>query len=103
MPRVVLCPWLMPAPTAAPMWIMGPSGPTGSPEPTAVAADRNFTANVLTFKICGAEGEGGQRPWCEGQRRQVQTEWQRATSPRVLLSKPRRIPGYYCSLHASPP
>lgn len=34
------------------MWIMGPSGPTGSPDPTAVAADRNLTINVRMFKIC---------------------------------------------------
>ncbi len=34
------------------MWIMGPSGPTGRPDPTAVAADRNLTANVRILRIC---------------------------------------------------
>lgn len=35
------------------MWIMGPSGPTGRPDPTAVAADRNLTTNVRILRICG--------------------------------------------------
>ena len=53
MPSVVLWPWLRPAPTMAPMWIMGPSGPTGSPDPTAAAADKNLTAKVRMLRICG--------------------------------------------------
>ena len=38
----------------APMWTMGPSGPTGSPEPTAAAQDANFTSSVCTLNTCAA-------------------------------------------------
>lgn len=31
---------------------MGPSGPTGSPLPTAQAQEKNLTTNVLMLKIC---------------------------------------------------
>ena len=51
--RVVLWPWLSPAPMIAPMWIIGPSGPTGSPDPTAVAAERNLTAKVFMLRMLG--------------------------------------------------
>ena len=64
MPSVVLCPCDSPAPTMAPMCIIGPSGPTGSPEPTAVAADRNLTKKVLMLRICGTGGTGGTGGTC---------------------------------------
>ena len=34
------------------MWIMGPSGPTGMPDPTARAHEKNLTTNVLMLKMC---------------------------------------------------
>ena len=40
-----------PRPTIAPMWIMGPSGPTGRPEPTAKTHETNLIASVFTLKI----------------------------------------------------
>ena len=33
------------------MWIMGPSGPTGSPDATAAMHEKNFTMNVFTLNI----------------------------------------------------
>ena len=45
--------------TAAPSAIAGPSGPTGSPEPTAQAHEANFTKNVFTLKICPGCGRSG--------------------------------------------
>ena len=54
MPRLVECPWLSAAPTVAPMWIIGPSGPTGRPEPTAQAQDANLTSSVRKLKTCSA-------------------------------------------------
>ena len=35
------------------MWIMGPSGPTGRPEPTASAQERNLTSSVLMLNTLG--------------------------------------------------
>lgn len=34
-----------------PMWIIGPSGPTGKPHPTAATQEKNFTASVFTLNI----------------------------------------------------
>lgn len=34
-----------------PKWIIGPSGPTGSPEATAQTQEKNLTTIVLTLKI----------------------------------------------------
>mmetsp|Transcript_5083 Transcript_5083/g.11089 ORF Transcript_5083/g.11089 Transcript_5083/m.11089 type:complete len:302 (-) Transcript_5083:434-1339(-) len=42
-----------PAPIMAPMWIMGPSGPTGMPEPTAVAQLKNLITSVLKLSVFG--------------------------------------------------
>mmetsp|Transcript_18404 Transcript_18404/g.39566 ORF Transcript_18404/g.39566 Transcript_18404/m.39566 type:complete len:302 (-) Transcript_18404:724-1629(-) len=53
-PRVVLCPWLSALPSAAPMWMRGPSGPTGRPLPTARPHDRNLTATVRMLKTLGS-------------------------------------------------
>ena len=52
-PRVVECVWLNPAPIAAPMCIIGPSGPTGRPDVTAKQVDRNLTKKVTTLNTCG--------------------------------------------------
>jgi len=52
MPRVLLWNWDKPAPTRLPRWIIGPSGPTGIPAPTANAQDTNLTAYVLMLKMC---------------------------------------------------
>lgn len=42
---------LIPAPTPAPMAIIGPSAPTGSPLPTANMHEINFTTIVTILKI----------------------------------------------------
>ena len=44
--------WLTPAPMRAPMWIMGPSGPTGMPAATEKAHEKNLTPSVYTLKMC---------------------------------------------------
>jgi hypothetical protein len=51
-PSVVEWPWLSAAPAIAPMCTIGPSGPTGRPEPTAAAHEKNFTSSVRTLKTC---------------------------------------------------
>lgn len=51
-PRVVEWPWLSAAPRAAPMWIMGPSGPTGKPLATANAQLANLTTTVKMLNTC---------------------------------------------------
>ena len=35
-----------------PKCIIGPSGPTGKPQPTHVTHEKNFTTIVLMLKIC---------------------------------------------------
>ena len=40
------------APIRLPRWIIGPSGPTGRPAPTARAQDPNLTRKVLMLKNC---------------------------------------------------
>ena len=35
-----------------PIWIIGPSGPTGRPHPTAATQEKNLTARVFTLNIC---------------------------------------------------
>jgi len=42
-----------PPPTSAPMWTMGPSAPTGSPPPTANAAEVSLTTSVSREKAEG--------------------------------------------------
>ena len=41
----------MPAATRLPRWIMGPSYPTGMPQPTANAHDKNLTISVCILKM----------------------------------------------------
>ena len=36
-----------------PRWIIGPSGPTGRPAPTARAQEANLTRKVLMLNNCG--------------------------------------------------
>mmetsp|Transcript_2266 Transcript_2266/g.5761 ORF Transcript_2266/g.5761 Transcript_2266/m.5761 type:complete len:300 (+) Transcript_2266:225-1124(+) len=50
---VVEWPCEMAEPSAAPMCTSGPSGPTGSPAPTASAHDRNLAASVCTLNTRG--------------------------------------------------
>lgn len=35
-----------------PIWIIGPSGPTGKPHPTAATHEKNLTMRVWMLKIC---------------------------------------------------
>ena len=51
-PSVVECPWLSAAPIAAPMWMSGPSGPTGRPLDTTRPQDTNFTTRVAMLNTC---------------------------------------------------
>ena len=50
-PRVVDTPWLRPAPTMAPRWIIGPSGPMGIPAATARLQERNLTRKAGRLKM----------------------------------------------------
>jgi len=48
-PREVESPCDSPAPIMAPRWIMGPSGPTGSPDATANIVEKNLTTRVAAL------------------------------------------------------
>mmetsp|Transcript_69669 Transcript_69669/g.157517 ORF Transcript_69669/g.157517 Transcript_69669/m.157517 type:complete len:254 (-) Transcript_69669:444-1205(-) len=47
------CAWLMMDPSTEPMWIMGPSGPHGRPDPTARAQEANLANNTEMLKVYG--------------------------------------------------
>ena len=54
------CPTLTAAPTIAPKWISGPSGPMGSPEDTARIVETILTHRACRVKTCaGGKGGGG--------------------------------------------
>ena len=44
--------WEREAPMMLPRWIIGPSGPTGRPAPTARVQEANLTMKVLMLKNC---------------------------------------------------
>lgn len=79
---VVDLPWEKPAPTTAPLWIMGPSLPTGRPPATAPMTPRTLQASV-----CSRTAPGTLRPFkthlictgrCGGSVRWVWREWRTA-------------------------
>mmetsp|Transcript_25415 Transcript_25415/g.71274 ORF Transcript_25415/g.71274 Transcript_25415/m.71274 type:complete len:251 (-) Transcript_25415:404-1156(-) len=50
-PSAVECAWLRPAPMMAPMWIMGPSGPTGRPLATASTQLASLATKVRRLRM----------------------------------------------------
>jgi hypothetical protein len=58
-PRVVEWPWDSAAPRAAPMWMRGPSGPTGRPEATARPQERILTPTVAMLNTWGRRRGAG--------------------------------------------
>lgn len=52
-PMVVECRPDIAEPRIAPMWISGPSGPTGSPAATTSEHDQNLTMKVHTLRSLG--------------------------------------------------